>query len=81
MSIMGRVYLTCDSKGCHGEEIIEAEDFNGDDIKHSLKVSATFAGWTMDDDGGLHCPACNEERDDAYERAAARYDGSGKDWR
>jgi hypothetical protein len=63
MSIMGRVYLTCDSKGCHGEEIIEAEDFDGHDIKNSLKVSAVFAGWTMDDEGGLHCAACNEERE------------------
>lgn len=37
------------------------------------------------DEVGPLCADCRsagtEERDDAYERAAARYDGKGKDWR
>lgn len=37
------------------------------------------------DEVGPLCADCwtegTRERDDAYERAAARYDGEGKDWR
>lgn len=89
MSIMGRVMLECDTKGCHGCQVVEAEDFDGTDIKRSLTVTASFAGWVMDDDGDIHCPQCCEEgreRDDAYERAAARArdndfaETGGKDW-
>jgi hypothetical protein len=61
MSIMGRVMLECDTKGCHGSETIEAEDFDAKDIKRSLTVTASFSGWVMDDDGELHCPQCCEE--------------------
>lgn len=61
MSIMGRVMLECDTKGCHGCEVIEAEDFDGRDIKRSLTVSASFAGWVLDDDGNIRCPMCCEE--------------------
>ncbi len=61
MSIMGRVMLECDTKGCHGCEVIEAEDFDGSDIKRRLTVTASFAGWTLDDDGDIHCPMCGED--------------------
>ena len=55
MSIMGRVMLECDTKGCHGGEGIEAEDFS---TAEGLTVTASFSGWVMDDDGEIHCPMC-----------------------
>lgn len=41
--------------------------------------------WDSPAEYEVYCrrPSCdvNGERDEAYERAAARYDGEGKDWR
>jgi hypothetical protein len=82
MSIMGRVMLECDTKDCHGSEVIEAEDFNASDIKRSLTITASFAGWVMDDDGELHCPQCCQDAQDAAEKdAEIRACGGYEAWR
>ena len=87
MAIRGTVTLECDTKGCHGEEVFD--DLDPSDItadRHGLLVKRHVNGWAMDDEGGLHCPQCCEERDEVYERAAARArnndfaDTGGKDW-
>lgn len=88
MSIRGTVTIECDSKGCHAEEHIgdlDMEDYL-EPSRTGLRLELHAHGWTMDDEGGLHCPECNTERDEAYERAAARArnndfaDTGGKDW-
>ncbi len=61
MSIRGSVTLECDSKGCHAEEVIAAEDFNLADKWIYIDVSAAFNGWRVDDDGNIHCPQCCDE--------------------
>jgi hypothetical protein len=90
MGIRGTVTLECDRKGCHAEEVIEAEDAT-ETMRGDALVGFLFHApdWVVDDDGLLHCPQCCEDdrqRDEAYERAAARArnndfaDTGGKDW-
>jgi hypothetical protein len=84
------VTFECDTRGCHAEYVIDAEDADLAEGGHSSVRAGFYAGdWVLDDDGLLHCPQCcdeGRERDDAYERAAARSrnndfaDTGGKDW-
>jgi hypothetical protein len=67
-------------------------DVDGSDIeqrKKGLGVQYYADGWHEDDNGELFCPQCSgadDDRDEAYERAAARArnndfaDTGGKDW-
>ena len=86
MSIRASVTFECDSKGCHAELVFDGTDANVLTRRGGLDAQFFAYGWVMDDDDLLHCPACCEERDEAYERAAARArnndfaDTGGKDW-
>lgn len=90
MSIRGTVTLECDTKGCHAERVFDDEEI-ADELMamgSGLNVGLHADRWRLDDDGLIHCPQCCEpdERDEAYERAAARArnndfaDTGGKDW-
>jgi hypothetical protein len=62
MSIRGRVTFECDTKGCHAEYVIDAEDADLAEGGHSSVRAGFYAGdWVLDDDGLLHCPQCCEE--------------------
>ncbi len=88
MSIRGRIVLGCSERGCHAEAVIDAEDLAPERSKRGtgVNVTAYADGWVVDEDGEVHCPACCEERDEAYERAAARDRNDdfartgGRDW-
>jgi hypothetical protein len=88
MSIRGTVTLECDSKGCHAELVIEADSCLTDNSEGGMSLEFSAPDWHEDDDGLIHCPQCcqPEERDEAYERAAAKArnndfaDTGGKDW-
>lgn len=91
MSIRGAITLECDRPKCHGEDVLDAKDFDlvvkrrGD-----IWLEAEACGWREGDDGELWCPQCVEEAlrrdDDGHERAAARArnndfaETGGKDW-
>lgn len=75
MSIRGTVTLECDRKNCHAELVIDANaDANIESVKWGLNVELAANDWVIDDNGDLWCPDCAapDERDEAYERAAAR---------
>jgi hypothetical protein len=85
MSIRGTITIECDS--CDGELVLDDRDIDVFPQKRGgLELTAYAAEWVEDEDGLLHCPQCCEERDEAYERAAARArnndfaDTGGKDW-
>ena len=63
MAIRGTVTLECDSKGCHAEEVIGDLEFDVRPLERGLEIEMFSAGWRMDDDGKLHCPQCQEERE------------------
>lgn len=90
MSVRANVTLECDSKGCHAELVMDATDVQYAEKFSSSGLQLEFyaSEWQMDEHGDLHCPQCcdPDERDEAYERAAARArnndfaDTGGKDW-
>jgi hypothetical protein len=91
MAIRGDVTIECDRKACHAEIVLyAAEDAVITATKHgSIELTLTAAGWRVDDEGGVLCPDCLDaegNRDEAYERAAARArnndfaETGGKDW-
>lgn len=62
---------------CHRE-------FDRDGLFEVEVLACRQTHWSPDEyDAVLICQSCmdGEERDEDYERAAARYDGEGKDWR
>lgn len=89
MAIRGELTLECDTPQCHAEQVLQAEDAN---IVHgkrgSLELELFAPDWIELEDGTLQCPDCRhaEERDEAYEKAAARArnndfaDTNGRDW-
>jgi len=93
MSIRGRVTFECDSKRCHAECVIEAEDADLVNGKRTPEAVFQASGWVLDDEGDLHCESCVEEsqndrdrREDSHEREAERArnndfaDTFGRDW-
>jgi hypothetical protein len=90
MSIRGTVTMECDTPNCRAELVIDAEDADLTMTRHGAKAGFS-SDWLLDDGGELRCPDCQNEsrqpeRDDAYERAAARArtndfaETGGKDW-
>jgi hypothetical protein len=62
MSIRGTVTLECDSKGCHAEEVIDAEDASiAAGLDRGVSCLFHFGDWLMTTDGNLHCPQCVEK--------------------
>ena len=69
MSIRGVITLECDRPSCHGEDVLDAKDFDlvvkrrGD-----IWLEAEACGWREGEDGELWCPQCVEKelrRDEA----------------
>lgn len=88
MSIRGSLTIECDQPKCHAEIVLEARDFTLGPAPRGTDVGVFAYGWHVNDDEQFICPQCAapDERDEAYERAAARArnndfaDTSGKDW-
>ena len=88
MSIRGSITIECDQKDCRAEIVIEADISDVEIKKAGVSLDVYASGWRLDDDEQFWCPQCAEpdERDEAYERAAARArnndfaDTGGKDW-
>ena len=61
MSIRGTVTFDCDS--CHGEQVFDSDEMNDylEQRRTGLALDLHAHGWTMDDEGLLHCPQCCDE--------------------
>jgi hypothetical protein len=77
MSVRGTVTLECDSKGCHAELVIDAEEISIDNDESGLAMALSAHGWRMDDDCDIHCPACCEEGREKNEDDGQEYGHPG----
>jgi hypothetical protein len=87
MSVYGTIHVECETKTCHACLTVDMTDDDINITRNGFDVTLFADGWRVTDDGVM-CPDCAgmDERDDAYERAAARArnndfaDTGGKDW-
>jgi len=88
MSIRGSITIECDRPDCHAEIVLFELDIEAEPRRRGgVDLTAYAPDWRMDGDLFI-CPQCAEpdERDEAYERAAARARANdfsatnGRDW-